>query len=107
MMAAVQLHQHPLPRHPLTTDPVGGWTAAARTGKAGSDQDPSQGDTTDLDAFTFTEQLAQMGVVGAPVPGAGEVDDLGDHAVRGCIGRPSSPVAVSECGRAILSVGRQ
>ena len=60
---AVQLDQHARSGHPLATDPVLGWTATARTAQTGVQQDPPQGGPADMDAFPFSQQLREMGVV--------------------------------------------
>ena len=107
MLGAVYLDRHSLLRHPMTTYPVGGRTAATWTDEPYANGDPSECDPDDLNTFPLAEQLSQVGVVGLPIPGAGQVYDLGDHAVRRGIGTSSSPIAVSECGRSFLSVNRQ
>ena len=84
-----------------------GWTAAAGTGESGTYQDASECGPADVNTLPLSEQLTEVGVVGASVPGAGQVHNLGDHATRRDIGGSSTPVAVGERGRSLLPVGRQ
>ena len=70
VMTAVHLDQHPLPRHPLTAYPVPGWTMATRTDETRADQDTTKCGPVYSYALSLTEQLTQMGVVGAGMAGA-------------------------------------
>ena len=81
MITAVQLDQHTLPGHPLAADPVLGWPSPPGTAEPGVHQDAPQGGPGDVDTLAFTEQLAQMGVVGPRVSGAGQPQ----HPVLGCV----------------------
>ena len=63
MIAAIDLYQHSLTRHPLTTNTVLRWTTATRTDETGSNQYASQRVTGYVHTITFSEQFAQMSVV--------------------------------------------
>ena len=82
VMAAVDLQQHPLARHPLTPGTVLGWPAAARTRDAGPRQDPADGPTAHVQALVLPEQLGEVGVIRSRVAGGGEA-----HHGRGDVGR--------------------
>ena len=70
VMAAVHLDEHTLPRHALAAHPVLGWPPLSRTAQSGVDQDTPQGRPADIDALSFAQQLAEMGVVGLCILGA-------------------------------------
>ena len=63
MIAAIDLYQHPLSGHTLSTNTVLRWTSATRTDQTGSHQYASQRVTGYVYAITFSEQFAQMSVV--------------------------------------------
>ena len=60
-----------------------------------------------MDAFPLRQQLGQMGVVDASVPGAGQVHHVGGEPLGRGVGRSATAVAVSQSRRAALTVGRQ
>ena len=91
--------------HPLATDPVLGWTAAARTAQTGVQQNAPQGGSADVDAFPFREQFAQMGVVGSLVSSAGQMHHVGDHRLARGVDRFASAVAVCQGRCSFLPVG--
>ena len=107
MVAAVYLYQHSLTRHPLTTDTMLRWTTTARTVDTGSHQYATKSGPTYVHTLTLSEQLTQMCVVGALVPGASQMHDPGDQGVGCGVGRTSSSIAVSECGCSALPIGGQ
>ena len=63
MIAAIDLYQHPLSGHTLSTNTVLRWTSATRTVHPGSHQYASQRVTGFVHTLTFSEQFAQMSVV--------------------------------------------
>ena len=63
MIAAIDLYQHPLSGHTLSTNTVLRWTSATRTGETGSDQYASQRVTGYVYTITFSQQFAQTSVV--------------------------------------------
>ena len=107
VIAAVQLDQHTLPRHPLPAHPVLRWAPSPRTFQSGVDQDAPRGGPADDDALTFGKQLTEMRVVGAFVPGASQVDHIGQHGIGCGVGRSTAAVTMGEGSRASLLIGRQ
>ena len=79
VVTAVHLDQHSLPGHTLAAHPMLGRTPSPRAAQTGVDQDAPQGGPADVYAFPFREQLGKMGMVGASVPGAGQMHYVGDH----------------------------
>ena len=65
VVAAIYLYQHPLAWHPLPTNTVFRWTTAARAVHSGFNQYPSQSAASYLYTLAFSQQFAQMGVVGS------------------------------------------
>ena len=65
VVAAIYLYQHPLPRHTLSTNTMLRRTTAARTVHSSTDQYPSQRAASYLYTLAFSQQLAQVGVVGS------------------------------------------
>ena len=105
--AAVHLDQHPLSGHSLAAYPVLGRTPSPWTLQPGVDQDAPERGPADVDALAFAQQLAEMGVVGPWVPGASQMNHIGQNGLGGSIGRSATPVAVGNCGSSLLPVGRQ
>ena len=107
VIAAVHLDQHPLSRHPLPTDPVFWWSTLPGTAQPSAQQDPSQGGPANVDTFPFRQQLRQMGVVDARVPGAGQMHHVGNDRFRGGVCRWAATVAMGQSLRPALTIGRQ
>ena len=79
VVTAIHLDQHSLPGHTLAAHPMLGRTPSPRAAQTGVDQDAPQGGPANVDAFPFREQLGKMGMVGASVPGPGQMHYVGDH----------------------------
>ena len=106
-MTAVQLCQHSLPGHALTTYPVLGLASSSWTVQTGVDQDASQGGPADVDALAFAGQLCQMRVVGSLVNRAGQVNYPAPDRLGNSVGRLAAPEAVGKGGGSVLPVIRQ
>ena len=80
----------------MPTDPVFGWPASPGTAQSSLQQDPSQGGPTHVDAFSFRQQLSQMGVVDASVPGPSQLRHVDDQRLGRGVGRSATAVAVGQ-----------
>ena len=78
------------------------WAGDARTGQDAPHRGPAE-----VDAFPFPEQLGEVGVVGAGVGGAGQLDHRVGLVVRHGVAWFTAAVPVSECGGAFPPIGRQ
>ena len=107
VVAAVDLYEHPLTRHALPTNTVLRWTTATWTVQTGVYQYPPQRAASDVYTFSFSQKFAEMSVIGTRIPGLSKTQHFGPCGIRCHVGSPAASVAVSECGRAILSIGRQ
>ena len=107
VIAPVHLDQHSLPWHPLPTDSMFGWSASPRTAQSSGQQDPSQGGPAHVDALPFPQQLRQMGMVDASVPGAGQMRHLGDQRLWRGVDGSATAVAVGQSRRPAFTVGHQ
>ena len=105
VITAVQLDQHARSWHPLATDPVLGWTATAGTAQSGVQQNPSQGGPADVDAFPFSQQLREMGMIDSLVSSACQMHHVGDHRHARGGDRSGAPVAVCQGRCSFLPVG--
>ena len=79
-MAAVDLHQHAFPGHPLPSPPVSGRPPFPRDGNARSGQDAVYRSPTEVDPLPVTQPLGQVGLIGSGIGGAGQLH------YRGCLG---------------------
>ena len=104
---AVDLHQHPGLRHPLSPDPMLGRTPFARARDACLGQNAPHGRPAEVDALSVPEQLGEVGVVGPGVGGAGQLDHRGCLIVRNSVAGSAASVPVGQCGGALLAIVRQ
>ena len=100
MMTSVQLHQHPGLGHPLAAKPVlrrapATGTADARPGENAPHRGPAQ-----VDAFPLTEQLGEVGVVGAFVTLRRQLQHGRSLARRSGVVGTATAVAVGQRGGA-------
>ena len=58
-----------------------------------------------MDAFPFSQQLREMGVVGSMVSSAGQMHHVGDHRRRCGVDRSMSAMAVCQGRCSFLPVG--
>ena len=107
METAVDLHQHPFLGHSLSPYPVLGWTPFARAGDACLGQDAPHGRPAEVDALSVPEQLGEVGVVGASVGRAGQLDHRSCLSVGNSVAGSAASVAVAQCGGALPPIGRQ
>ena len=106
-MAAVQLHQHPSLRHPLTAETVLWRAPAAGTANARVGQNAPHRGPAEVDAFPLAQQLGEVGVVGALVALDGQFHYGSSLGRRSGLVGTAAAVAVSQRGRALIAVGRQ
>ena len=104
---AVDLHQHPSLGHPLPPHPMLGRTPVAWAGNARPGQNAPHGGPAEVDALPVPEQLGEVGVVGASVGGAGQLDHRGCLIVRNSVAGSAASVPVGQCGGALLAIVRQ
>ena len=98
VVAAVYLYQHPLTRHPLTTDSVFGWTPTSWAVLTGAYQQTTQRAASYGYAFVFTQQLAHMRMVRSSVPGACQMKHNSLCILRYRVGCSAPSMTVSNCG---------
>ena len=104
VLAAVDLHQHPLLGHATAPEPVLLEAAAARTADAGPDQNPAHRRAAQVDALPFPQQLGEVAVAGAGVAVAGQLHHgSGGRLGDGVVGL-SAPVPVGQRGSTVLAV---
>ena len=70
-------------------------------------QNAPHGGPAEVDALPVPEQLGEVGVVGASVGGAGQLDHRVRLVVRHCVARATAPVPVGKCGGAFPPIVRQ
>ena len=107
MVAAVDLHQHPLLGHAPAPEPVLLGAAAARTADACLDQNAAHRGTAQVDALAFPQQFGEMSMVGARVAVAGQLHHGSRGRLRDGVVGPTPPVPVGQCGRTVLAVSRE
>ena len=107
VVAAVDLHQHPFLGHSLSPYPVLGWTPFARAGDAGLGQDAPHGRPAEVDALSVPEQLGEVGVVDASVPGPSQLRHVDDQRLGRGVDGSATAVAMCQSRRAAFTVGRQ
>ena len=79
----------------------------ARAGDARPRQDASQGGPGQVDAFPISEQLGEVGVVGAGVGGAGQLHHRVGLVIRHGVAWLTAAVPMGKCGGAFPPIGRQ
>ena len=107
VIAAVHLDRHTLAGHALSAHGVLRWTPFPRVAQAGVQQDAPQGAPANVDTLTFTEQLAQVSVVGSRLAGTGQMQCLRLGRPRRCVGNGAAAMTVGEGGGAVRPVSRQ
>ena len=104
VLAAVDLHQHPLLGHAPAPETVPLGTPAPGTADVGLEQDAAHRGTAQVDAFTLLQQLGEVGVVRPGVSVAGQLHHGSDGRLGDGVVRSASPVSVGQCGGTVLAV---
>ena len=106
-MAAVQLHQHPRLGHPLASETVLRRVPTAGTTVARLGQNAPHRGSAEVNALPLTQQLGEVGVVGALVALRRQFHHGGSLGRRDGVVGTAAAVAVGQGGDAMLAVGRQ
>ena len=107
MMAAVNLHQHAFLGHSLPSHPVSGRPTFPRAGNARPGQDAVHRAPAEVNPLPVTQQLGEVGLIGSPVGGAGQLHHRSCLGVGDGVAGPTAAVPVGQCVGALLAIGRQ
>ena len=107
MKTAVDLHQHAFLGHSLPSHPVSGRPTFPRAGNARPGQDAVHCSPAGVNPLPVTQQLGEVGLIGSPVGGAGQLHHRSCLGVGEGVAGPTAAVPVGQCVGALLAIGRQ
>ena len=102
--AAVDLEEHARLRHPLAAEPVAPRSPSPYRGQPGLGEDPTQCPLGHDDALALGEQVGEVGPVDVRIRGRGQLHESSSQLVVEPVGWHPTPVAVDECGGALVRV---
>ncbi len=105
VMTAIQLGEHAFLGHPLTPSAMPGWATSTGARDAGRFEDTAQRGVGHHEVLALGEQVLEVLVVGAGVPGPSQDGHTVSEGVGQAAGRAVPPVAVNQRGRAAEPVG--
>ncbi len=103
MMTAVELHEKPRLRHPLSAPAVAWRATSAGAADARCAEQAMHRGAGEADAFALGQEVCKMAIIAASVASPGQGKHPRADSLRHVSGGPAAPIAMGQSGQALLT----